>query len=158
LDPFGVNPSSPAIDAVTASGVVHRLVHYGQVRGAEEAAQARGVDLSALAKTLVVRVEEGSYVLVCVPGPARLDYAALRSLLGVRRLTMPDPDEAREATGYARGTITPFGAGEWPVIVDGSLAGLDEVSMGAGIAEWAIHLSGADLVAVTGATVADVAG
>lgn len=153
-----MTPTSPAIDAVVASGVEHRLVHYGVVRGAEEAAKARGVDLSALAKTLVVRVEEGSYLLVCVPGPARLDYGALRSLLGVRRLTMPDPDEAKEATGYARGTITPFGAGEWPVIVDESLAGLDEVSMGAGVAEWAIHLSGADLVAVTGATVADVAG
>ena len=151
-----MTPASPAIDAVAASGVEHRLVHYGRVRGAEEAAAARGVDLSALAKTLVVRVEEGSYVLVCVPGTARLDYAALRSILGVRRLTMPDPDEAKDATGYVRGTITPFGAGGWPVVVDESLAGLDEVSMGAGVPEWAIHLSGPDLVSVTGATVADV--
>ncbi len=76
-------------------------MHYGVVRGAEEAAAARGVDLAALAKTLVVRVEEGSYVLVCVPGTARLDYGALRTLLGVRRLTMPDPDEAKDVAAWA---------------------------------------------------------
>ena len=66
--------------------------------------------------------------------------------------------EAKAATGYARGTITPFGAGEWPVVVDDSLASLEEVSLGAGVPEWAIHLSGPDLVAGTDATVAAVAG
>ncbi len=150
-------PETPATEAVTAAGIDHRLVAYGRVSSAEEAAEARGVPLEALAKTLVVRVEEGSYVLVCVPGPDRLDYAALRDLLGVRRLTMPDPDEAKTATGYARGTITPFGAGGWPVVVDESLAGLDEVSLGAGATGWALHVSGPDLVAATGATVAAIA-
>lgn len=149
-------PQTAATEAVAAAGVDHRLVAYGRVSSAEEAADARGVALEALAKTLVVRVEEGSYVLVCVPGPARLDYAALRELLGVRRLTMPDPDEAQSATGYVRGTITPFGAGGWPVVVDESLAGLDEVSLGAGATGWAIHLSGPDLVSATGATVAPI--
>lgn len=150
-------PDTRATRAVAAAGIDHRLVGYGRVSSAEEAAAARGVPLGALAKTLVVRVEEGDYVLVCVPGTARLDYAALRDLLGVRRLTMPDPDEARDATGYERGTITPFGAGDWRVVVDESLVDLDEVSLGAGTHGWAIHLSGRDLVDATGATVAAVA-
>ena len=43
------------------------------------------------------------------------------------------------------------------LVVDESLAGLDEVSLGAGAPGWAIHLAGPDLVSVTGATVAPIA-
>lgn len=148
--------TSPALDVLAAAGVSHEVVEIGRVGSIEEAAAAAGVDVAAFAKTLVVRVAEGSYVLVCVPGAARLDYAALRGLLGVRRLTMPDPDEALAATGYARGTITAWGAGGWPVIVDESLADLDRVTLGSGVRGHAVRLSGSDLVASSAATVAAI--
>ncbi len=122
----------------------------------EEAATARGIELRQLAKTLVVRVEEGAYVLVLIPGDRGLDYRKLREHLSVRRLTMPSPAEAKAATGFERGTITPFGAGGWPVIFDQGLEGLDEVSLGAGAHGAALHLSMAAVIAVTGATVADL--
>ena len=105
---------------------------------------------------LVIRIGDGDYALVLVPGDRGLDYPKLRAHLGVRRLTMPSPEEAQQATGYARGTITPLGAGGWPVIVDSPLMAHPEVSLGAGVGEWAIHLSPADLIAATGATVADI--
>lgn len=131
-------------------------MHYEAAGSAEEAARRRGIALQALAKTLVVRVEEGTYVLVLVPGDAGLDYRKLRSHLGVRRLTMPDPDEARSATGYERGTITPLGAGDHRVILDHRLASLDEISLGSGAHGWAIHLHPDHLLA-DGAEVADIA-
>ena len=149
--------TSPALEALNAAGVAHDVVEIGRVGSIEEAAAAAGVDVAAFAKTLVVRVEQGSYVLVCVPGAARLDYGSLRTLLGVRRLTMPDADEALAATGYARGTITAWGAGGWPVIVDESLVGLERVTLGSGVRGHAVALTGADLVASSGATVASVA-
>jgi Cys-tRNA(Pro) deacylase len=134
------------------------MVRFGPVRSVEEAAAARGIPLDALAKTLVVRREEGAYVLVLVPGSAGLDYRKLRAHLGVRRLTMPDPDEARAATGYQRGTITPLGAGDWPVVVDRRLVDLPEISIGAGVPGWAIHLEPGVLIAALGdVEVADVA-
>jgi len=149
-------PSSPAIDAVASAGVDFRLVHHGEVRSAEEAAEKRGISIGQLAKTLVVRIEEDRYVLVLVPGDAGMDYKKLRSHLAVRRLSMPDPDEAYEATGYRRGTITPFGAGH-PAILDTGLLGHDEISLGAGVSGWAIHLDPADLVEAFDVTVADIA-
>ncbi|HSJ27460.1 MAG TPA: aminoacyl-tRNA deacylase [Acidimicrobiia bacterium] len=149
-------PVTPATRALDAAGVPYRMVHYGRVASAEEAAERRGVSLAALAKTLVVRVEEGSYVLVLVPGDRGLDYAKLRARLGVRRLTMPDPEEARAATGYERGTITPVGAGGHPVILDQRLAALDEISLGSGVHGWAIHLAPGRLGDL-GASVADIA-
>jgi len=150
------SPDTPAVHALEAAGITHRLVEYGHVRSAEEAAEQRGIELSALAKTLVVRIEEGSYVLVLVPGDRGLDYPKLRAHLGVRRLTMPDPDEAKAATGYARGTITPLGAGDHPVIIDSQLLTHSEISLGSGAPNWAIHLDPTDLIAL-GATTADIA-
>jgi Cys-tRNA(Pro)/Cys-tRNA(Cys) deacylase len=149
-------PVTPATQALDSAAIPYRLVHYGRVGSAEAAAERRGVALAALAKTLVVRVEEGSYVLVLVPGDRGLDYAKLRTRLGVRRLTMPDPEEAKAATGYERGTITPIGAGAHPVIVDQRLADWDEISLGSGVHGWAIHLAPTRLTDL-GASVADVA-
>jgi Cys-tRNA(Pro) deacylase len=149
-------PTTPATRVLDEAGVAYRLVHHGVVSSAEEAAERRGIRLEQLAKTLVVRVEEGSYVLVLIPGDQGMDYKRLRSHLGINRLTMPSPEEALEATGYARGTITPLGAGGWPVLIDEALAHHDEISLGAGIPEWAIHLHPTDLMAVTGATLASL--
>jgi Cys-tRNA(Pro) deacylase len=149
-------PSSPAIDAASSSGVGFRLVHHGRVSSAEEAAEKRGIAISQLAKTLVVRVEEDRYVLVLVPGDSGMDYKKLRQHLGVRRLTMPDPEEAMAATGYRRGTITPLGSG-LPAILDRGLLGHAEISLGSGVEGWAIHLDPADLVEAFDVTIADVA-
>ncbi len=140
-----------------AAGIAYSVVEYGRVSSAEEAAEARGIRLEQLVKTLVVRVEEGEYVLVLVPGDSGLDYKKLRAELGVRRLTMPDPGEAKDATGYERGTITPFGAqGDWPVIIDARLEAMDLVSLGAGVHGAALNLSPSDVIASTGARVLDI--
>lgn len=149
-------PDTPAVRELTSRDIPHRLVPYGHVRSAEEAAQQRGIELSALAKTLVVRVAEDHYVLVLVPGDRGLDYAKLRSHLGVRRLTMPDPDEAKAVTGYARGTITPFGAGGHAIVIDRALLDHAEISLGSGAPNWAIHLDPSHLLTL-GAEAADIA-
>ena len=147
---------SPAISALEAGGLEYRLVEYGEVHSAEEAARARGIPIAALAKTLVVRVEENSYVLVLVPGDRGMDYKKLRAHLGTRRLTMPDPEEARKATGYERGTITPLGAGEHRTIVDERLIDLPEISLGSGIRGIAIHLAPTTLLSLPYAESASV--
>lgn len=149
-------PTTPATEAADAHRIAYRMVHHGPVSSAEEAARKRGISIGQLAKTLVVRVEEGSYVMVLVPGDRGMDYKKLRSHLGVRRLTMPDPAEALAATGYERGTITPLGAGDWPVLIDPMLMEHGEISLGAGVGGWAIHLDPTALVSSLGASVVDL--
>ena len=122
-------PTTRATEALDAAGVDYTIVEYGRVSSAEEAAEARGIRLEQLVKTLVVRVEEGEY-----------------------------PAEAKEATGYERGTITPFGAeGNWPVILDRRLEGMDLISLGAGVHGAALNLTPADVISFTNASVLDVA-
>ena len=75
----------------------------------------------------------------------------------VRRLTLPDAEEAHAATGYERYTITPFGSRRaWPVILDESAIGYERVSVGGGAPGVNIHVAPGDLVRVLAATVVDV--
>lgn len=144
-----------AVAAADALGLAYRVTRHGRVRSLEEAAAARGVEPRAIVKTLVVRVSDGDYRFVLVPGDREIAWPKLRALLGVNRLSMPDADTAREVTGYVRGTITPLGSTtDWPVIADASVAGT--VSVGGGAHGVALTVDAAELVEALGATVADV--
>lgn len=138
-------------------GVDYYLVEYEPGKDIETAAERRGIAIERILKTMVVRVGEGRYVLVLLPGDRLIDWKALRTLLGERRLSLADADEAYAATGYRRGTITPLGAeGGWPVVIEATVRSTGEVSIGSGTDGVAIHLDADDLIAVTGAEVAAV--
>ena len=97
------------------------------------------------------------YVFVLVPGGRQIDWPRLRAHLAVSRLALPDAEEAKTATGYERGTITPFGSSNsWPVIADTRIPGLERVAIGAGGHGVNLHVAGRDLVTALGAEVADV--
>jgi Cys-tRNA(Pro) deacylase len=150
-------PTTPAIDAVAASGVPHRVVRTERASSAEESARFQGIETRQLLRTIVVRRSEGDYLFVLVPAGRRFDWPKLRELLGVRRMTLPDADEARAATGYERYTITPFGSTRaWPVIADTAITVEPVVSIGGGGFGINIHLAPADLIAGLDARVADV--
>jgi Cys-tRNA(Pro) deacylase len=148
---------TPAIGAVEATGVAHRVVRTEPAGSAEEAADLQGIPLGALLRTIVVRRGDDDYLFVLVPAGRRFDWPKLRTHLGVSRLSLPDADEARDVTGYERYTITPFGATRsWPVIADAAILGEPVVSIGGGVRGVNIHLAPADLVAAMSATVVDV--
>lgn len=133
----------------------HEVVRHGPVSSLEEAAALRGVSPAQVIKTMVVRRGTDDYLFVLVPGNRNISWPKLRQHLGVNRASMPDADEAREVTGYARGTITPLGATRaFPVIADASLTGA--VSIGGGAHGVSLTVDTDDLVTVLDATVADV--
>ncbi len=145
-----------AIAAIEMSGVEYRVVEYGEVTTVEEAANQRDIALTRLLKTMVVRLADGEFILILVPGDRSIDWGKLRRHLGVRRLAFASADEALTATGYVHGAITPLGAGEWPLIIDETVPGDGELSLGGGLRGVAIHIDAADLFAVVGGVRADV--
>jgi Cys-tRNA(Pro) deacylase len=144
-----------ALAGLDATGVPYRVIRHGPVRSLLEAAEARGVEPAQVVKTLVVRRADDDYLFVLVPGDRAISWPKLRDVLGVSRLSLPDADTARAATGYERGTITPFGATTaWPVVADSRLSG--EITLGAGAHGVAVAVDAATTVAALGATVADL--
>lgn len=148
-----------AVAAVEAADIPYALTRHGRVRSLEEAAAARGIDPRDLIKTLVVRRTDDAYLFVLVPGDREISWPKLRSLLGVSRLSMPDAAAAQEATGYERGTITPFGSTTaWPVIADASLLEPSgrSISLGGGAHGVGLTVPVEAAVRALGAQVADV--
>lgn len=148
---------TPALEALAAADVRHTVVRTERASSAEESAAFQGIALEQLVRTIVVRRGEDDYLFVLVPGGRRFDWPKLRAFLGVSRLSLPDADEAQRATGYARGAITPFGSiRPWPVIADESMVERELVAIGGGAWGVNVHIAPADLVAATGAQLADV--
>jgi Cys-tRNA(Pro)/Cys-tRNA(Cys) deacylase len=152
-----VNADTPALRALDGTDLAFEVVRTERARSAEESASFQGIELGQLLRTIVVRRGEGDYVFVLVPGGRQIDWPNLRAHLGVSRLSLPDAEEAKAATGYERGTITPFGSSTaWPVIADTTIARLDRVAIGGGGHGVNLHLAGADLVGFLAAEEADV--
>jgi Cys-tRNA(Pro) deacylase len=148
--------STPALDALSRSGIAHRVIRHGAVGSLAEAAAARGVAVEDVVKTIVVRRDEDDFLFVLVPGDRVISWPKLRALVGVNRLSMPDAATARAATGYERGTITPFGATRsWPVIADERLRGR-EITLGGGEHGVAVALEADAVFDALTATIADV--
>lgn len=149
-------PDAPAEAALVAAGVPYRVVRHRRVGSLAEAAALRGVTPADIIKTLVVRRGEGDFLFVLVPGDREIAWPRLRAHLGVSRLSMPDAAAAFAATGYERGTITPFGSvTAWPVIADVTMAGRT-VSLGAGEHGAAVVLDADAALAALGAELADI--
>jgi Cys-tRNA(Pro)/Cys-tRNA(Cys) deacylase len=148
---------TPAIEALREHGVAFDVVRTRPANSAEESAELQGIELGQLLRTIVIRRGEDDYVFVLVPGGRQIDWPKLRAHLGKSRLSLPDKDEARDATGYERGAITPFGSSKsWPAVADTSVRQLDRVAIGGGARGVNIHLAAADLIRVLDADVVDV--
>jgi hypothetical protein len=93
--------ATPALAAVEAIGLPHRVIRQGPVRSLAEAARARGVAPADVVKTMVVRRGEDDFLFVLVPGDRTISWPKLRALLGVSRLSMPDAEVARQVTSPA---------------------------------------------------------
>ena len=103
-----------------------------------------------------MRRAENDFLFVLVPGDREISWPKLRSLLGVSRLSMPSAQVAKEATGYERGTITPFGSTHaWPVVADETVAGRT-ISLGGGAHGVALTADGSDVIQALAAQVDDV--
>lgn len=147
--------SHRAIEAAEVLELEHVVTRHGPVRSLQEAADARGVPAAAIVKSLVVRVTEGDYRFVLVPGDREISWPKLRALLGVNRLSMPDARTAYDVTGYVRGTITPLGSTQaWPVVADERVSGA--VSLGGGAHGVALTVEAGPLLAALDATIADI--
>jgi Cys-tRNA(Pro)/Cys-tRNA(Cys) deacylase len=149
--------TTPALLALEGSTLRFDVVRTQRARSAAESASFQGIELGQLLRTIVIRRGANDYVFVLVPGGREIDWKKLRAHLDVGRLSLPDADEAKESTGYERGTITPFGSRTaWPVIADATIPSIGTVAIGGGGHGINLHLEGRDLVAFLEADVADV--
>lgn len=140
-------PTARALADAAARGLRIRVHARGEIDPADGVVPV---------KTIVLHQRDG-FVFVLVPLAERFSWPRLRAALGVNRVKLPTADEAVEATGYRRGTITPLGASTpYPVVVDRRLL-KHRIALGSGSPDHAVVVQADELVAAYAATVVDIA-
>lgn len=151
-----------ALVALARAGVEHTVHTYDHDPATPagyglEAAQALGLAPEQVFKTLLADVD-GAWVVAVVPVTTTLDLKALASAVGGKRAAMAEPRDAERATGYVVGGISPLGQKTaHPTVVDETAELYETVYVSGGRRGMDIGLAPADLIALTGATVADIA-
>jgi Cys-tRNA(Pro)/Cys-tRNA(Cys) deacylase len=141
--PFTLHPYDVAPDAPNYGALV---------------AEALGVPPQLLFKTLVTEVD-GALAVAVVPVTGEVDLKALAAALGGKRATLADRDQAERVTGYVRGGISPLGQRRaLPTVVDSSATGLGPMYVSAGRRGLQVCLPAAELIRLTRATTAPIAG
>ncbi|WP_424214215.1 Cys-tRNA(Pro) deacylase [Streptomyces sp. BI20] len=152
---------TPAVKVASAAGVAHTLHSYvhdpAHPSYGTEAAEALGVLPERVFKTLVADVD-GELTVAVVPVSGSLDLKGLASAVGGKRGAMADPAAAERATGYVLGGISPLGQRKrLRTVVDATAADHPTICVSAGRRGLEIELAAADLVTLTGATLAPIA-
>jgi len=116
------------------------------VRSLEELLAGQGRNPNQIVRSLVFRTGSDGFVLLAVAGGGRADWGMLRKHLDERRLTMAQPEEVLEATGFPIGAVPPIALPETVrVLVDESVFEYGRVVIGSGILGYALDLASADL-------------
>ncbi len=125
-------------------------------RTAQEAADALGVTVAQIAKSVVFRRKaDNAAVLVVTSGDRRVDEERVAALTGT--LGRADADFVKARTGFSIGGVAPLAHSEKPVtLLDRELFRFDEIWAAAGHPNGVFRLSPQQLAALTGAPVADV--
>ena len=125
-------------------------------RTAQEAADALGVEVGQIAKSVVFRrASDDAAVLVVASGDRRVDERKLTALVGA--VGRADAAFVKATTGFTIGGVAPLGHSTAPVLlIDRELFRFDEIWAAAGHPNGVFRLSPADLQRLTGAPVEDV--
>jgi prolyl-tRNA editing enzyme YbaK/EbsC (Cys-tRNA(Pro) deacylase) len=125
-------------------------------RTAQQAADALGVALGQIAKSIIFRRKaDDAAVLVVTSGDRRVDEKKVAALVG--RIGRADAEFVRARTGFAIGGVSPVGHATPPVtLIDRELLRFAEVWAAAGHPHGVFPLAPADLERLTGAPLADV--
>jgi len=150
-----------AVRALDRAGVAYELRAYAideSDLSAERAAAKLAMPPETVFKTLITRGDRTGPVLACIPAGTELDLKALGDASGNKRVEMVPLREVLDLTGYMRGAVTPLAVKKpYPLFVDETVVLWPVVGISAGQRGLELLLAPADLIRVTGATLANIA-
>ena len=155
-----MHPNCVAVNAILeaagATGRVQLLTDAATT--AALAAQQLGVEVGAIANSLIFKTAEGTPLLVMTSGAHRVDTAKAARIAGTAALSRADADFVYAATGQRIGGVAPIGHPR-PILtlVDVTLADYPQIWAAGGVAHAVFPTTYAELLELTGGTPAEVA-
>ncbi len=138
--------------ALSDAGLESQVIELNvAARTSQQAADALGVQLGQIAKSLIFRAaESGRAVLVIAAGDRRVDEALVAAALG-ESIERASPEFVREHAGFAIGGVAPLAhAADMVTFVDASLRRFDEVWAAGGTPHCVFPITPAALAQVAG--------
>lgn len=89
--------------------VEYKVTEHKAVYTSQEAADVRGVDIKTGVKALLVKTEEGKFLMILVRGDKKADMKRIAKLEKTRKVRLASPEEVKEQTGCEIGSVPPFG-------------------------------------------------
>ena len=140
-------------DELLASGIPHEILRLpSSSRTAELAAEALGVEVGDVVKSLLFVLDDERPVLALVTGDSTVDEGALARETGATDVRLARAHEVRECTGYRPGAVPPCAlATDVPVVADPGVFAPEVVYCGGGTTTTLLKIRGSDLDALLGA-------
>jgi Ala-tRNA(Pro) deacylase len=149
-------PSSNILEAIRVllrgAGVDFLEKEHEPTFTSEESARARGESLKIGAKALVIKTDD-CYQLFVLPADRKIDSAAIKRQLGVKKTRFADAAELLELTGLVPGSVPPFGPPVLPLelLADPALGENPKIAFNAGSLTTSIIMPFSDYQRVAGA-------
>jgi len=150
--------TSDLTSALDKAGVSYELLPHARTESALAEAESLGVSPDDVAKTLVVKLPDG-YLRAVLPASARVDLRKVRELHGGGRHKVhlaTEEDLRRDYPEFELGAVPPVGGRSDSVIVDPKVTERTSIVIEAGSHDESLKITAADLLQVTGASVADI--
>lgn len=111
--------------------------------------------LEQMAPTFILQSENG-WISAVISGQSRLAYKKIKKQLGLKNVSMANPDDVEQLTGATVGTVALINSGLL-TIVDSHLLTLETVFGGCGVPRHTLQIRVVDLVSISQAQVFDFA-
>ena len=133
------------IKLLDSNKVKYEASTHPAVRTSEEAAAIRGVNIKTGAKAMVI-LSEGKFYMFCLSAADKIDFKAVRRILGTDSVSLATPEEVLAVTHCVVGCVPPFGSALFGIktYADKHLLLIPEINFSAGLLTHSVRVKTAD--------------
>ena len=153
-------PSTPAVLVLRTAGVTFtpHFYEYEEKGGTAVSSRELGVDEHSVVKTLVMKDDKKTLLMVLMHGDRKVSTKALARQIGVKSVEPCAPQVAQRHSGYRVGGTSPFGTRKpIPVYVEQSVLALPAIYINGGSRGFLVCIDPAVLTRVLAARPVEVA-
>ena len=126
-------------------------------RAATHVAEELGEDIATVFKTLILRGDRTGHFVCVIPGDKEVDLKAAARVSGNKKADLIPMKELLPTTGYIRGGCSPIGMKRpFPTFIHATCLDHERIYISAGVRGLQIAIAPTDLIAYTGAEVAEI--
>ena len=97
------------LESLNQNGVTYELKEHAPVYTAAQMAEYLGTSEQRIAKSMILKKNDGGYVLAVLPGKLKIDFNRFASVLGVEKVSLAPIPEAERIARCSVGSVHPFG-------------------------------------------------